>query len=180
MRVLVLTPDYPPAPGGIQLLMSRLVSNLPDVDAKVVTLAFDEDGTDLSGDERVLYAGRRGTSGNKFSNLQLNVRGVGVGARFRPDIVISGHAVSAPGAAAVQSFMGVPMLQYIHADEARLRPRLMGFAVRRAEAVVAVSRHARQLALQGGCHVDRVQELHPGVDRPRRPPRSRSPTGRRS
>ena len=38
-RVLVLTPDFPPAHGGIQLVMDRLVRNWERIRPRVVTLA---------------------------------------------------------------------------------------------------------------------------------------------
>ena len=41
-RLLVLTPDFPPAPGGIQLLTYRLAAGLKGFDTRV--LAFDEAG----------------------------------------------------------------------------------------------------------------------------------------
>ena len=45
MRMLVLTPDYPPARGGIQLLVHRIVHNATRLKARVVTLTTP--GSDL-------------------------------------------------------------------------------------------------------------------------------------
>jgi phosphatidylinositol alpha-1,6-mannosyltransferase len=117
-------------------------------------------------------------TGNKLSNLRLNARALAVAARFRPDVVISGHAVASPAAAVIQAITRTPMLQYLHADEARQRPRLLRFAVKRAAAVIAVSRHARDLALAAGCEPDRVRVIHPGVDAApdRQEPQSERPT----
>ena len=177
MRVLLVTPDYPPAPGGIQLVMRRLVDHLASDDVRVVTLAFDGEAPP-TGEGCPIYAGRRGRSGNKLSNLALNGTAVRVGARFRPDVVISGHAVAALGAVAVGRLTGAKVLQYLHADEARQRPRLLRFAVGRAAGVVAVSSHARDLGIEAGAAPERIRVIHPGVDPvPRHPgPRAERPT----
>jgi phosphatidylinositol alpha-1,6-mannosyltransferase len=178
VRALVLTPDFPPAPGGIQLVMSRLVANLRETDTRVVTLAFgDAEPEPVTGVD-VVAAGSRGWSGNKISNARLNTAGLWQGARFRPDVVVSGHAVTAPGASAVRLITRAPVIQYVHADEARQRPRLLSFAVRRADAVVAVSSHARDLAVNAGCEPGRVRVVHPGVDTTRNSPapRAKQPT----
>src|SRR5207244_6798995 len=37
-RLLVLTPDFPPAPGGIQVLTHRLVAGLEGFERRIVTL----------------------------------------------------------------------------------------------------------------------------------------------
>ena len=37
-RALLLTPDFPPMTGGIQLVMQRLVEGLKTIDVQVVTL----------------------------------------------------------------------------------------------------------------------------------------------
>jgi len=90
--------------------------------------------------------------------------------RFRPDVVLSAHIVVAPAAVAIRRLTGVPFVQYIHADETRARPRLARFAVSRADAIVAVSRHARDLALGAGAPPGRTHVIPPGVDPPEQRP----------
>jgi phosphatidylinositol alpha-1,6-mannosyltransferase len=80
--------------------------------------------------------------------------------------VISGHAVTAPASAAIRSAAGAVTVQYVHGDEFRTRPRLLRFAVRRADAVVAVSAHAKAMALDAGGAAERIHVVHPGVDIP--------------
>ena len=163
VRALLLTPDFPPAGGGIQLVMSRLASELAgEVNMRVVTLAAGAKPVVPPGVE-VRAAGRRGAS-NKVSNARLNVAGLRAGLASRPDVVIAGHAVAAPAAAAIRSITGARVLQYVHADEARGRPRLLSFAVRRADATVAVSSYARELSIAAGARPARVRVIHPGVD----------------
>lgn len=167
IRVLALTPDFPPAHGGIQVLMHRLVRHAQRLEVRVVTRtsagarSFDrEEGLD------VCRAGRAG--GGAVSNLVLNARALVEGPRFRPDAVLSGHLVTSPAARAIGKLAGVPVIQYFHADEVRTRPRTAAFAAR-AEAVIAVSDHTEQLAVAAGAHPTSVHRVLNGVDLPAGP-----------
>ncbi|MGI8461543.1 MAG: glycosyltransferase family 4 protein [Solirubrobacterales bacterium] len=168
LRPLVVTPDFPPASGGIQVVMRGLVDNLGDAEPLVVTLGPPEaPPTERRGDVDVRRVGRQRIAGNKLAVVQLNVAALWRGLRFRPDVVISGHVVGAPAAAALGRIRGVPTIQYLHADEVRKRPRLVRFALHRATAVVAVSAHAREMALLAGCDPQKVRVICNGVDAPR-------------
>ena len=134
-RVLVLTPDFPPAFGGIQLLMHRLVANWTRVEARVVTL--DAPGARESDrDERPPPA------------------------RVRCHPVLGRTAVI--GALNAGSVLAA--VQYLHGREAVIRPRLTAFGLSRASAVVAVSEYTRELALAHGARPERVHRISPGVD----------------
>ena len=177
-RVLLVTPDFPPAQGGIQLLAHRLAANL---DRRVRVVTFGGPGAeefDAAGALDVFRVGWRDGRHHRLKVGQLNAAALRIGLRSRPSAVISGHAVTAPAAAVVSRLAGAPMIQYLHADEARHRPRLVGLAVRRADAVVAVSAHARDTAVAAGADPARVHVILPGVDRPPEVPRapSRQPT----
>jgi len=175
-RVLVLTPDFPPAFGGIQLLMHRLVANWTRVEARVVTLdtpgarAFDRD-------ERLPPARVRchRVLGRTAVIGVLNARSVLEAVRFRPAVVLSGHINASPAAWAVERLLGAPYVQYLHGREAVIRPRLTAFGLSRASAVVAVSAYTRELALSHGARSERVHRISPGVDVGLQPP----PVGRR-
>jgi phosphatidylinositol alpha-1,6-mannosyltransferase len=164
-RVLIVTPDFPPAPGGIQLVMSRLAENL-DAEVHVVTLAFEGRRVEPSDRFGLTVAGRLDRGGNKLANARLNAAALRQALRRRPDVVISGHAVAAPAAAAIRGLRGARVLQYVHADEARQRPGLLSRAVRKADAVIAVSSYARELVLGAGGAPERIHVIHPGVDQP--------------
>jgi phosphatidylinositol alpha-1,6-mannosyltransferase len=166
-RALILTPDFPPAPGGIQLLVHRLASNLtglaPDVVAQGVP---GDEKVDEAAPFPVRRVARKGQS-NKLAVAQLNLAGLARGLRRpRPAVVISGHVVTWPGAAAVRRLTGAPVIQYLHADETRKRPGLTARAMRGADGVVAVSTHARELAIAAGAAAERVWLVNPGVDTP--------------
>jgi phosphatidylinositol alpha-1,6-mannosyltransferase len=69
---------------------------------------------------------------------------------------------------------GAPTVQYLHADEIRTRPALTGFAVRHANAVVAVSAHTRDLAIAAGADPARLHRIPNGVDLPASSPLARA------
>ena len=170
---LVLTPDFAPDPGGIQVLMRRLVEELDQVDPTVVTLASPRAAEFDAGFEaevrRVRY---RGARRRRVAIARLNAAGIAAALGSRPGVVISGHAVTAPACTAIRRATGAGTLQYVHGDEFRTRPRLLRFAVRRADAVIAVSAHAKAMTLDAGGSPERVHLIHPGVDVP--PPRQRT------
>jgi phosphatidyl-myo-inositol dimannoside synthase len=156
--------------------MHRLVRNARRLDARVVTRgspgAHDFDRRE---DIEVRRAGRAG--GGPSSNLLLNGRGLVEAVRFRPRAVLSGHIVTSPAARAIGTAARVPVIQYLHADELRTRPRTASFAVG-VDAVVAVSAHTERLALAAGADPARVRRIPNGVDLPerRRAERAERPT----
>lgn len=165
-RVLVLTPDFPPAPGGVQLLVERIVRHASRLRARVLTLdgpgagAFDAaSGLDV---RRV----RVPTGRHRPAIGALNAVAVAEAVRFRPAAVLSAHIVTAPAAAMIGAALGVPFVQYLHAEELGARPALAAFALRRAAVAIAVSRYTRELALAAGAEPGRVHVIHPGVDLP--------------
>ncbi len=166
-RALIITPDFPPAPGGIQLLVHRLASNLTALSPEVIALGVPGDaGVDAAAPFPVRRVAGKGQS-NKLAVARLNLAGLARGLRRpRPDVVISGHAVTWPAAAVVRRLTGAPVIQYLHADETRKRPGLTERAMRGADGVVAVSAHARELAIGAGAPPDRVRLVNPGVDPP--------------
>jgi phosphatidyl-myo-inositol dimannoside synthase len=165
LRVLVLTPDYPPARGGIQLVMERVVRGWEGVDARVLTLAAHgprRAGGDASEVRRSRHLPGLGHTGQVAA---LNAQGLLDALVTRPDVVLSGHVVTSPAALAIRRLTGVPFAQYLHGEEVVARPSLTARALRQAAAVLAVSRHTRELARGCGADAERIHLVPPGVDR---------------
>ena len=166
LRVLLVTPDFPPARGGIQLLLEQIVHHAPSLEARVLTLrqpdadAYDRD-TDL--DVRRVATTR---IDRRLAALGLNAASLREALSFRPDVILSGHVVASLGAIALRKAMRTPFAQYAHADEFRVRPSLTAAAVRAADATIAVSDYTREMALRVGAAPERVRVIHPGVDLP--------------
>lgn len=177
-RLLVITPDFPPAPGGIQLLVHRIVSGLTGFETRVVTL--DSDGArefDLASGLTVVRAraGRRLGSGR---NMMLNALALREAVRFRPQLTLSAHIVASPAAAAIGSVAGARTVQYFYAKEIGYKPRLAAFAARRADAVIAISTYTAGLLAAIGAPPASLRLIPPGVDLPAdpRPQQAARPT----
>jgi phosphatidylinositol alpha-1,6-mannosyltransferase len=164
-RVLVLTPDFPPKRGGIETLVHRLVVNWQRCEPRVVTLDHDSAGDfDRSQPFHTRRVKRRAT--RQATMLLANVAALQEALRQRPDVVLSAHVVTSPGAQLVGRLLGIPLIQYVYGLELMARPRLAAFAVRGADVVLAISRHTHALALAAGADRERVEVIPPGVDAP--------------
>jgi phosphatidylinositol alpha-1,6-mannosyltransferase len=175
-RALILTPDYPPAPGGIQVLSERLAEGVRALSVRVVAISgVDASDYDRARPVNVTRAGATAAP-HRLNVLLLNGRALAAGLSFKPDVVLSLHVVCAPGALALRRSLGVPYVQYVYADEVGTS-RLAAVAMKNAHTVIAISRHARDLAISSGAPAGRVEVIHPGVDTARRDgPRADSPT----
>jgi phosphatidyl-myo-inositol dimannoside synthase len=164
-RVLVLTPDYPPAFGGIQELAYRVVTGWSRVEARVVALstagsaAFDRAST-----QAVRRAPPAPLGGRPAAMLVLNAVAVVEAIRFRPDVVFSVHIAAGLAARALRPLARLPYVQYVHGLEIAARPRLAAFLLGAADTVAANSRYTERLALRHGARPERLRVIAPGVE----------------
>jgi phosphatidyl-myo-inositol dimannoside synthase len=167
LRVLVVTPDFPPMLGGIQILAHRLVRHARRSRMRVATLSCSQgeafDRREALEVRRTRSSGRRH---HRSAILALNGLALAEARRFRPDVVLSVHIVLSPAARMIRRITEARTVQYLHADEIRNRRTLAGFAVRGADAVIAVSEHTRRLAISVGVDPARLHLIPPGVDLP--------------
>ncbi len=167
-RLLVITPDFPPARGGIQVLAHRLAAGLRGFDVKVLTLdcAGAADFDTASGVvTRRVRARTRG--GDIARNATLNLAAVHEALRFRPQVTLSVHIVVSPAAALVRRALGARIVQYYYAKEIPRRPRLAAFAARQADATIAISSYTTELIARTGVADLEPTLIPPGVDLPR-------------
>ena len=162
-RVLVLSPDYPPAMGGIQQLVHRIVSHADRIEAKVVTLDHD-DAADWDARQSHAVVRVKQRWDRRLGIIGLNTRALDEARRFRPDVVLAAHIVTAPAANAIRRALGVPVCLYLYAKEIGGSRRLAAWAVRRSDAIIAISGYTRQLALDIGAPAERIRLIPPGVD----------------
>jgi phosphatidyl-myo-inositol dimannoside synthase len=167
LRALVLTPDFPPEFGGIQLLMHRLVTHFEQVEPTIVTLASGgSPGFDRTQPYRIVRAPSPPRLRRAARIALLNVVAVAEGLRLRPGVVLCGHISASPAARVLQGGLGIPYVQYLHGREVVTRPRLTTGGMRAAAAVVAVSRYTERLAAAYGADERKVHRIPPGVDLP--------------
>jgi phosphatidylinositol alpha-1,6-mannosyltransferase len=165
-RLLVLTPDFPPVAGGIQVVAHRLAAGITDFETRVIAphspgaALFDSDsGLDV---RRVRWGER--LRGGRIA--QLNAAALSQALRFRPDVTLSAHIVASPAAAAIRTTLGARTVQYFHAEEIGARPKLAAFAVRHANESIAVSRYTAGLIAATGATPEALSVIPNGTDIP--------------
>ncbi len=177
-RLLVLTPDYPPARGGIQALVDGLLRELRGMRTRVVAL----DGPGAARyDERAGRDVRRVRADARLGPariISLNAAALAEARSFRPQLVLGLHIVTSPASSIIRRLLGSPVLQYYHANEIGDKPRLSRFAAAHADASIAVSSYTAGLLAGVGVAAEGVRLIPPGVEIPtdRSPLASERPT----
>ena len=164
MRVLLVTPDFPPAHGGIQQLAARLAEHL-DAATRVVTLGRRQKGDEAGGvSPGAVHRAWSPRPSGVAAAAALNAAALWIGFSEPPDVILSLHLFAAPGALALARTLRRPWVQWVHAKEVPEKPALARFALPRASAVVAVSDYSRSLAVDAGADRRSVRVVSPGVD----------------
>jgi phosphatidylinositol alpha-1,6-mannosyltransferase len=175
-----VTPDFPPAFGGIQRMMFRLAEHFDRVETRVIALGrADANGFDRTHALDVARVRHPAYLGQSAAIGLLNAGAVRAALRFRPSVVLSGHINVSPAAMAIRRLLRTSYVQYLHGRELVIRPRLTAAGLRGAAAVIAVSSYTEQLAVAHGADAGRVHRIPPGVDLPSRSPfdgAARAPT----
>jgi len=168
-RLLILTPDYPPAPGGIQLVSERLAAGIDAWQTRALALA--QPGAREYDDARATDVRRVCTTAlpHAAQLALLNAHAVGEALRFKPDVTLSMHLVVSPAAAAIKRALGVPVAQYFHAEEIGAWPRLAAFAAIHADVAIAVSCYTAGLVHSTGAAGADIRIIPNGVELPSDP-----------
>jgi phosphatidylinositol alpha-1,6-mannosyltransferase len=166
-RVLLLTPDFPPATGGIQELLGRLVEEMQDYEITVVTRCSDGARDWLPG--RPYRVVRMGQAGSKLGLLGPLVAGMREGLLAGTDLVVAAHVVCLPAALLLHRLRGFPFVVYLYANELPNHRRMLIAGLREAAVTIAISRHTRDLAAELGASVDHTLIIPPGVILPPAP-----------
>jgi len=165
-RLLILTPDYPPGPGGIQVSSERYAQGISSFQTHVLTL--DSPGARAFDDAHTATVTRVGAEHlpRGARNVLLNAGALRRARAFRPDVILSMHIVTSPAAAAIRRRLGARFVQLFHAEELGIRPKLAAFAAREADVVVAVSTYTESLIAALGPTRAAMRIVSPGVDLP--------------
>lgn len=165
--LMIVTPDYPPALGGIQHFVHRLASLSRCRRVRVVAPSQPDDQLFDSGYPRVQVVRTRIRRGPSRAFLvAVNVRAVFEAWRRRPDVIVSAHIVTSPAGWLANRLLGCRWMVILYADEVPSHKTLSRFAVRRATTTLVISEHTRRLAMDVGADPERVRLLPPGVDLP--------------
>jgi phosphatidylinositol alpha-1,6-mannosyltransferase len=166
-RLLLLTPDFPPAPGGIQVVAERLARGLEGFETTVLApqapgaREFDAG----SGVQTIRVPLPAGLPGAARAGL-LNAAALARAPALRPALTLSMHIVTSPAAAAIRRATGARAAQYFHAEEIGARPRLAAFAANRADLTIAVSEYTAGLVRASGAQPRSLRVIGNGTDVP--------------
>jgi phosphatidylinositol alpha-1,6-mannosyltransferase len=175
LRLLALTPVFPPELGGVELLAYRVLGGLRECRVRVACLSrpgaaeFDErDALDIRRPRTAVIGGRH-------SLKRLNAFALRQALSFRPHVVLNLHVATAPAALVIRRLLRTPVVQYVYAKEFGAFPGLTARAVRSADAVIGISRYSCDMARAAGAPVQRLHRIPPGVDLPGGARRPRDP-----
>jgi phosphatidylinositol alpha-1,6-mannosyltransferase len=182
-RLLLLTPDYPPAPGGIQVVAERLATGMEGFETTV--LAPEVPGAqefDVRSGVRTIRVPAPAALPGPARIALLNAAALARATALRPALTLSMHVVTSPAAAAIARATGARTAQYFHAEEIGARPRLAAFAANRAEVSIAVSEYTaglvREAAARGGTEPGNLRTIGNGTDVPEDPTPLRDEPGK--
>jgi phosphatidylinositol alpha-1,6-mannosyltransferase len=147
VRYLILTPDFPPAEGGVQRLLGVIAGGLAarhDVEV-VAPAAPGAREWDVAAPFTVWRYPRAKSRAGRVWRLTW-------AAAFpasRRDVLFCGHVAAAPSAWLLGLLFRKPYFVYVHALEITPRRyrRLFSFLLRRARGIIVGSRYARDLVV---------------------------------
>lgn len=168
LRVLLVTPDYPPPPGGIQTLVSNLEAGLRALGHEVQVLHVDPERPPLTLVDylprpRWLYSVRSTLTAQFRYHNALHRETTAAIEEFDPDVVHALHIRNWAGLVAARE-RGVPAVVSTHALELQ-EGRLARRAIRSCDAVHAVSEFTASLVTAvGGDDTPPVAVVPPSID----------------
>jgi phosphatidyl-myo-inositol dimannoside synthase len=163
-RLLLLTPDFPPARGGIQVLLARVAEGMHGLDTLVLAPEARDAGAFDTGSSLHIQRVRGGGRIRGGRNAVLNAAALLVARRFHPDLVLSGHIVTSPAVAAIKRLSGARTAQYFYAEEIGAKQRLAMFAAREADLSIAISSYTASLIAAAGAEPRRLSIVPCGTD----------------
>jgi phosphatidyl-myo-inositol dimannoside synthase len=166
-RVLLVSPAFPPSPGGIERTAAALAAGLSgeyEIDV-VAGRPPSAVGMAPPAGIRMHWSANEPPYGRRATVSLLRLA-MGVGIRQAPDVVLALHIRAMPAARALRRVRGSRCLLVVHAKEMREQAALASASVRWADAVVTVSEFSRSLALEAGADPRRIEVINPGVSPP--------------
>jgi phosphatidylinositol alpha-1,6-mannosyltransferase len=162
VTALVVTPNFPPATGGIEALLHGLLTRWSRIEPIVVTVEHPDSAAFDAAQSMPIVRVRAGRNPSSTAAI-LNAAAIRHGLRRRPDVVLSGHIVTSPAAWALSRTTRTPFVQYLYGREVARRPRLAAFAIDRARATVAISEYTEGLARAVSTGSPTLHRVPPGI-----------------
>jgi phosphatidylinositol alpha-1,6-mannosyltransferase len=164
MRVLLLTLDFPPAPGGVQQLLGRLMDGLA-ARHEVVVVTPHRPGAPAWDAERRYRISRAWAPGRSRLRFVFVYACALVEIAYgRPDVVVCGHVLFGPLCRLVRRTLGIPFVVMAYGWEIRAprMRRVARSALIGADRIVTISEFSRRAVIAFGVPTARVTVIHPG------------------
>jgi phosphatidylinositol alpha-1,6-mannosyltransferase len=168
-RLLLLTPDVPPAPGGVQRLLGKFCASLARAGWDVSVVAAAGPGAGVWDDAAPFGIRRTRAPWGPRTGAAVLAEMVAAGVRTPTDIVLAGHVVSLPSA--VAAARGRPLAVMVYGSELwspRGRRMVQRFGDR-VDSFIAISEFTRGVTEQLGVDRERITVARPGGDLPQPP-----------
>jgi phosphatidylinositol alpha-1,6-mannosyltransferase len=168
LRVLVLTPDFPPAAGGIQQYVYQLCRHLPDIRWAVVAPDHPEAKPFDCQQSFPVFRSPNWTRHRRASFAAFCGLALAIGLRRRFDVILCGHVLGGVPALALRRVRGIPVVVMAHSQEIRTRRRrrLAERVLRQADLTVANSEFTRKTLTDLGVSPARIRKVNPPVSLP--------------
>ena len=171
LRVLIVTFDFLPLPGGIAVFLHHLCAGLTERGNSVTVLAKSMPGDDES-DAGLPYPVRRYGLPRRLASVATARQVLRQCLAHRPDVIFLGHIMSTLGLGAVltKRLLGIPYVILSHGGDLGLGrmsstdDRAMHVVLRDSSLVLANSRFTAQRLQETGCVKSAIEILNPGVD----------------
>jgi len=171
-RLMVISPVFPPAVGGIESLTLGLVERW---DGPVHVHTLEEPGS-AEWDATASWSVTRVTNvprGGRRSIARLTATTPMAARRFRPDILLSTFVRCGYAAALARFVSGAAWVQYYHAREVPTWAGDSRFSARRSDQGIAVSHYTKALVEAVAPGTRPVAVVPPGIPAPRVSPAAR-------
>lgn len=145
MRVLIVTPDFPPAVGGVQTLLAGMAQGLaPRHEVTVVTTTTE--GSEVYDAEKSFKIVRHARVKSRIGRLLVTLTAANAPARSA-DVIICGHIAVGPAVWLLSRWYSKPYFIYVHGLEvtARRYRQIIRFLLRDAKGVFTGSSYGKDL-----------------------------------
>jgi len=163
-RLLLVTPDAPPASGGIQRLLDGWLRWMPDTQWDVVTTTPGPPSHAAHAVRRVRHPALPGRAGWVADRAVINGAGLAAARRLRPDAVVIGVQAAAPAGLLAQRLLGIPAVLMAYGRELGADNRWTQRAARGCALTVTISEASARVVRDAGAPPDRLLLAHPGIE----------------
>ena len=161
MRVLLLSWNFPPTLGGIEVVVDNLFRGLQRLghDVEVVT---------SQGPDMPAHVFRAKHKGLKAYVWYAFTQGFSICRLRRPELIVCGSVVAAPAAYLLSRMFHLPYAVLVHGSDVLHRgwiyQKVIRYLLRRADLLTTNSEQTRALIEKVGVSTAKAIVVHPGVD----------------